>query len=261
MSADQPQALIQCPGCGKMVSGQYCSYCGTYLLEDPGEKKHPFLSFVTHFLNIENISHYLKLYFTILRSPVANTIRINKEIFFETSVKFMEYSVTIYTLFAVTKSFLAPAIPSMENSILGKWGGKIDELVNSLFIVASYLIILKLFYRWSSKRFGPRDKRDFIKLYCLYAGFYLPIYGVAFLIFGSPLAWEEHATVSLTIVKVVTYFFLNIAVLIHGFRVWGEFWHAPGNKVISLLMFAGLTSFVIFFVAKIVIYASLDIDF
>jgi hypothetical protein len=260
MSADKPAQLIQCPGCGRMVSGAYCSYCGEYLVVDSEEKKKPFLSFAKHFLNLDNIGHYLKLYFTILRKPVINTIRVNKEIHFETAVKFIEYSVVLFSLFAVTKSAITPVLERGGHSIFGKWEEKITELLDSILIVISYLIVLKLFYRWASKRFGERDKREYIKLYCLYAGFYLPIFGLAILFLGNPYTVSTDGTKLLLAIKLITWFLLNIAILFQGFYIWGDFWRAPGNKVVALLMFAGLTSFVIFFVAKVIIYMMLNID-
>jgi hypothetical protein len=252
MSENSPTVVIPCPRCGKMGSGNYCSYCGADLHQQPEKERDPFFSFATNFLNIDNIGQYLKILITILRNPRTNTIEMYKKIPFEAAVKFMEYSVAFYTL--CTASNFTFRVFSERIAHDKRWVELVSEITYLLFIVGGYLITLKLFYRFASKRYGAKNKQEYVKLYCVYAGFLIPFIGIIYFFTGIPI--NDHISVAGFIVN----FVFGVASMVYSYYIWQYFWGGPGNKVFALLSFAGVISFASLFILRVIIFASLDID-
>ncbi|MEI9946587.1 MAG: zinc ribbon domain-containing protein [Chitinophagaceae bacterium] len=259
-SPPQPPALVMCPKCHQLSPGNFCSHCGTSLKEDAESIKDPFLSFATSFLNIDNFRHYLKIFFTIFPRPAANTIKLHKVIAFESAMKFMEYSVALYTLLSASKIVFITLGNRISEQAL--WKDVLVEIMYLLYAVGCYLITLKLFYYFASRKYGKKDKREYIKMYCLFAGFLLPIMGIIYYAVGDFISPQAlHGSAGFLVVKFALSMALGISSLVYGFFCWKYFWNAPDQKVVALLLWAGLISFVSGFILLVIIFWSLNLDF
>lgn len=254
-----PPLLVMCPKCKNFSSGNYCYHCGAPLHEEDSGHD-PFVSFATSFLNIGNIRNWLTMFFTILPKPAANTIRLYKEVRFESALKFMEFSFGFYTLLTAGKiTFIALGERISKQPM---WKDIFSEIIFLLFAIAGYMITLKLFYWFASKRYGHKNKRDYIKMYCLSAGFLLPAMAIAYYITGGLIlnSIDFELPIMLLVFKAIILMALGISSLIYGTICWKYFWNAPNQKVFALLLWGGLLSFIICFIVLVAIFWSLDID-
>jgi hypothetical protein len=258
--SENPLLVVPCPGCGRMSAGNFCTHCGANLRQSPQKDKDPFIAFATGFLNLKNIWRYFRLYFKILSSPVVNTIKIYNEISFESSIKFMEVSVAFYTMVTASKLVFITLGEHLLKQTL--WKEIFSEILYLVFVAGGYFITLKLFYRFASKRWGKKNKHDYVKMYCLFAGFLLPLSGILYYISGGPVATlSANPSVVFFIVRVILNLALAIGSLFYSFHIWQYFWGGPGNRVLAMLLLAGLVSLVTGFAVLVIIFASLNIDF
>ncbi len=256
---EQPTIVVPCPRCGQMGSGNFCNHCGANMRVATEKDTDPFFAFASGFFNLKNFQRYLQLYFRMLSSPVANTIKAYKVISFENALKFLQLSVAFYTLLTAGKVLYTRVIEKVTKEPL--WREVFSEAFYLIAIVGGYLILLKFFYMFASKRWGKQDKHDYVKMYCLFAGFVLPLQGIFFYLTGKFLiSPNPRAVSSLDIIRIILNIGFSASVLIYASFIWQYFWKAPGNKVVSMLLWAALLSFIICFVAIILVFSSLNID-
>jgi hypothetical protein len=249
--SEAPTVVVPCPACGRMGSGNYCSSCGADLRK-PVKAIDPYLEFADGLINFRNIWHYLKLLTRIIPHPIVNTIRLYNELSFGDAIKFMEYSVTFYIFCnASTVAFRAITNRYLGNNLLGEI---FSQALFLIYVGLSYYILLRLFYRFASKRYGSRNKKDYIKMYCLFAGFLLPLTALLNYVTGSVFS------LNLSLFSAILSITAGILTMVYGYYVWGYFWKAPGPKVFSLLLVAFLISFVISSTTYLLIHAILNID-
>ena len=250
--SENPTVVVPCPRCGQMGSGNFCNYCGADLHQSPEKNKDPFIAFASGFLNLKNFRRYFQLYFRLLAAPVANTINAYNVISFENSMKFMQMSVAFHTLVTVGKiTFTTLGERVAKDKV---WQDILAEVSYLIFTVGGYLILLKFFYLLASRRWGKKDKQDYVKMYCLFAGFLLPLTGIFYYLLGRLFA----STVS--VFSVVLNIGLGTATLLYAFYIWQYFWKAPGNKVVAVLLTAALITFLILFPILSIVLWKLDIN-
>lgn len=120
-----------------------------------------------------DIMHFGKVFFFILRKPFRHTIQIYKTIEAEDSFKFFVQSFIIFTI--ITSLFTAFRGNDILKSIL--------LMLNQLFFLTlSTLLYYFLFSKMSETK---RSFNEFLTLYSLYMGFILPFFAI-----GSLLNWQ-----------------------------------------------------------------------
>jgi hypothetical protein len=255
---EQPTIVVPCPRCGQMGSGNFCNYCGANMHVAAEKDTNPFFAFASGFFNLKNIKRYLQLYFRMLAAPVGNTIKAHKVISFENALKFLQLSVAIYTLLTAGKILYAKVIENMTKEPL--WNEVLTEVFYLIAIVCGYLILLKFFYMFASRRWGKKDKHDYVKMYCLFAGFVLPLQGIFFFLTDKFLTSENSREFTSTdIIKIFLSIGFSTAALLYASYIWQYFWNAPGNKVVSQLLWAALLSFIICYVPLVFLLIAFDI--
>jgi hypothetical protein len=257
--SENPTVVVPCPRCGQMGSGNFCNHCGADLRSYPERDKDPFAAFASGFLNLKNFQRYLQLYFRLLSAPVANTIKAYDVISFENAVKFLQMSVAFYTLVTASNILFITLGEHLIKQRL--WKEIFAEAFYLIVVVGGYLILLNFFYLFASRRWGKKDKHDYVKMYCLFAGFVLPLTAIVYYLSGGPFVSMSTGKISFFVVlRVLLNIGLSTATLLYAYYVWQYFWKAPGLKVVSMLLWAALISFIICFAAIIVVFSSLDID-
>ena len=257
--SENPTVVVPCPRCGQMGSGNFCNHCGANMHAANEKDTDPFIAFASGFFNIKNTKRYLQLYFRMLSSPVANTIKAYQVISFDNALKFLQLSVAFYTLLTAGKVLYTTLSEKVMTPRL--WNEVFAETFYLIAVVGGYLILLKFFYMFASKRWGKKDKHDYVKMYCLFAGFLLPLNGL--LLYFNFELFETTRFAKTTFFIVLT-FLLNLvfgtALLLYGHSVWQYFWKGPGLKVLQMLLLATLISYTICFTAIVIVFASLKID-
>ena len=259
--SENPTVVVPCPRCGQMGSGNFCNYCGADLHQIPEKNKDPFIAFASGFFNLKNLRRYFQLYFRLLAAPVANTIKTYNVISFDNSMKFLQISVAFYTLVTASKiTFITLSERTVKQAL---WREVLAEVFYLIFMVGGYLILLKFFYLFASKRWGKKDKHDYVKMYCLFAGFLLPLTGILYYLSGGPFVTPAPPgkTGFFDVFRVILGIGFSTAALLYGQYIWEYFWKAPGLKVVQMLLWAALISFIICFTTIAVVFASLRIDF
>lgn len=259
--AENPTIVVPCPRCGQMGSGNFCDRCGADMHSTAEKDNDPFVSFASGFFELKNYQRYLQLYRRLLLHPVDNTIKAYNVISFDNAGKFLKLSVAFFTLVTAGKSIYTAIVKGIDTKH-PLWKEIFPEVFYLIAVVGSYLILLKFFYLFASRKWGKKDKHDYIKMYCLFAGFVLPLTAIFYLLAGNPLmASETGMSGSPNVFTVLLNIIFNTAVLVYAYYIWEYFWKGPGLKVISMLLWAALISFLIFFIVTVIVFASLDIDF
>jgi hypothetical protein len=257
--AENPTIVVPCPRCGQMGSGNFCDRCGADMHSSAEKDNDPFVSFASGFFELKNYQRYLQLYRRLLLHPVDNTIKAYNVISFDNAGKFLKLSVAFYTLVTASKS-LYTAIARAIDTQHFVWEEIFAEVFYLIAIIAGYLILMKFFYLFASRKFGKKDKHDFVKMYCLFAGFLLPLTGLLYLLIGNPLmAPATGMSGSPSAFKVILGIIFNTVVLLYAYYIWEYFWKGPGFKVVSMLLWAALISFLICYIVTLIVYDRLGI--
>jgi hypothetical protein len=172
----------------------------------------------------------------------------------------MEISLGFYTMVTASKIiFITLGEHLLKQSL---WKELFAEILYLVFTVGVYFITLKLFYRFAAKRWGKKNKHDYVRMYCLFSGFLLPLSGILYYISGAPVIWlTADPSVFFIIFRVLLNLAMAIGSLVYGYHIWQYFWGGPGNKVLAMLLLAGGISLVAGFTVIIIVFASLNIDF
>jgi len=257
--SENPTVVVPCPRCGQMGSGNFCNHCGANMHAAPEKDTDPFFEFASGFFSLKNIQRYLQLYFRMLTAPVGNTIKAYKVISFENALKFLQLSVAFYTLLTAGKVFYSRVIEKVTKEPL--WREVFTETFYLIAIVGGYLILLKFFYMFASKRWGKKDTHDYVKMYCLFAGFALPLQGIFFYLTAKFLTSSNPRELNARdVIRIILNIGFSTSVLLYASYIWQYFWNAPANKVVSMLLWAALLSFVICFVAIVLVFMIFNID-
>jgi hypothetical protein len=242
--AENPTIVVPCPRCGQMGSGNFCDRCGADMHSSAEKSNDPYLSFASGFFELKNYQRYIQLYRRLLLHPVANTIKAYEVISFDNAGKFLKLSVAFYTLVTAGKIIYGKIAGKIVKEHL--WQEILSEVFYLIIIVGGYLILMKFFYLFASRKWGKKDKHDFVKMYCLFAGFLLPLLGLFYLLAGSPHKYSyTYQSIPPNAIKIVLSIVFNTAALLYGYYIWEYFWKAPGLKVLSMLLWAALISFLI----------------
>jgi hypothetical protein len=242
-------AFLTCPSCGHTGPGKYCSYCGRPYHEE-GD---PYKIFAKSLFNLDGILRYLKLYGFILKKPVANTISTFQKLRLEDAVKFMEYSLGIAVVFSGTGALFKNVLEktSASKSI---FEDLIVQLLVVAYLVVSYFFIMKLFYRYASKKYGQRNKTEYIKMYCMFAGFTLPVFVFFYQILGGMLFYNIY------ILRLLATMTSSVLILLYGAYIWQYFWDTKDNRLIFYLMKAGGIVLVVSAVLVLLVFWAMDKD-
>lgn len=258
--AENPTIVVPCPRCGQMGSGNFCDRCGADMHSSAEKDNDPFVSFASGFFELKNYQRYLQLYRRLLLHPVDNTIKAYNVISFDNAGKFLKLSVAFYTLVTAGKVIYNKIVDNIVNDHL--WQEILSEVIYLVIIAGGYLILMKFFYLFSSQKWGKKDKHDFVKMYCLFAGFILPLLGLFLLLTDSPNKYSyTFQPSSPNVLGIVLGIILNTAFLLYGYYIWEYFWKAPGLKVLSMLLWAALISFLICYPIQIFALYKLGVEF
>jgi hypothetical protein len=201
------------------------------------EDEHPYREFADAFLDISGFKRFVKTWLEILRAPTDNTFAAFERFSVQDAVRFFQYAIGVFIVLTAA------------GRVLQGLGDLVAGFVNSLLIVGGYLIVLRLYYRLASRRFGELSQSHsaYVRMYCIFAGFTLPFFTVAMWLMqrGDGDAWLCVSVVAAVAASAVT--------LGYGLLIWGRFWNAPANQALALLMVAGLVGFLAVWVAYLLL--------
>jgi hypothetical protein len=204
--------LINCPSCGTLDSGTYCSACGNQLSASAGG----WLSFYDTFLKVGERKRYAATLGRILRSPTKNTLALSAEGNSRQAFKFLEISAVIYTLAALSTLIS---------------GSLMQELAMPVFLVITWSISLGLFYAMARRKSPlPRSSREFLVVNSYFMGYTLPIYSAIFLL-------QNASPVLGGLLLLAT----TVPLWIYTVRVHKAFWQLRGRTILLYLFVSSFT--------------------
>ena len=156
----------KCPSCSEPVSGNFCSVCGTSLLD--GGK-----SSIEELPIIGELVTFVRTYWKILRSPIAEPVRLTESPGYQDHFKFLMLGVGIYVAYLV---FMA----TMAREGTGVSGFTPDQ--QSFIDNYKYLVVINygvaallaygLFRILAAKTLNFKTH---VKLWAILTGFYMPL--------------------------------------------------------------------------------------
>jgi hypothetical protein len=206
------EQLIECPSCGTLDSGTYCSACGNGLSASAGG----WLSFYDTFLKVQERKRYAATFGRILRSPTKNTLALAAEGNSRQAFKFLEISALIYTLAALS-------------TLLS--GSLLQELAMPVFLVITWSISLGLLYAMARRKSSQqRSSREFLVVNSYYMGYTLPIYSAIFLLQNA-----RPVLGGLLLLATI------VPLWIYMLRVHKAFWQLRGRTILLYLLVSSFT--------------------
>ena len=221
---------VQCPNCGAVDAGIYCSTCGAPLQE---ASRHAYREFLDTFLKLGDLKQYLIQYGNLLRSPVRNTLDAFEKGHLQGALRFAEWSLALYALLVVsnvvvlqTQEWLAALLLTLM-TVIG-W---------SVGLWAHYLLLRK-------KARIERSFRAYLTLSCLYIGFVIPPLSIA--------TWMQSFWPMVGLLLLLA---LLVLVIVYAVQVWTQFWALPGNTVLGYFAVSGLAGTVASYAFVFVVFS------
>jgi hypothetical protein len=206
------EQLIECPSCGTLDSGTYCSACGNRLAASADG----WLSFYDTFLKVNERRRYAATFGRILRSPTKNTLALSAEGDSRQAFKFLEISAVIYTLAALS-------------TLLS--GSLLQEVAMPVFLVITWSISLGLFYAMARRKSPqPRSSREFLVVNSYFMGYTLPIYSAIFVLQNASL-----------VLGGLLFLATIVPLWIYMLRVHKAFWQLRGRTILFYLFVSSFT--------------------
>lgn len=121
----------------------------------------------------DELKQFLRIYLSILRRPIKNTIELHKQIPAADAFKFFVQSFVFFTL--IVSLFTVFRGNDVLKGIL--------LMLNQIVFLTLATALYYLFFRWFSGK--KKNFTEFLSLYTLYMGFIMPFFA-----FGSYLNWN-----------------------------------------------------------------------
>lgn len=192
---------IRCANCGASGTGHFCGECGA----PQTVSSNTYLLFAESFFKFSEIKRYIIQYCKILVSPTRGTRRTFEAGHLNDGIRFLEYSVGLYTLALGVSGFT-----------LFTGNELIKTVAQTLWLFVTYSISYTVYYLvMRNKGTKRRTSREFLLFSCVTAGFTFPLAAVQF--FGTPGS--------------VLGLILAIPLTVYMVRSWKYFWGASGSRV------------------------------